>query len=391
MDLLDKKSQENTRQYEKLMEEARNEKSSRFVLEMSAKPIKINAGGKVFITSVALFKGNLHEPSQSFQDMFNGKLPLFQVESDTAYFIDCNPVVFDSILTWLRSGVIRVKEEYLEETICMCNQFKLNKMKEKLVEENDDDDAEQMITQLEYYNMKATSSSIGTRTRFENMDFENVEFDGNHHKTSIFVGCIIENKSLKGLFSNCDFYECKMSGCSFGDLLGCLFVKCELIDCIFERTNLYNTKFEECDFEGATFDQNTNFQRCTISNSNLSKVNGIDGAVFKQVDFTGSKFTGSPLTNCTFMNCIIDNIGQEINTTPDLFDYNVILNARECFQVYNMINIGCCKFSQKGLQCCGWKYAIQSHSTKWTEFTVCVKGFRLDSDRSLRFDVHKML
>ena len=108
-------------QHEELEKEKRlfqQEKSSRYKLEMSNKPIHLNVEGTVMTVALSHFMICEWEPNNLFKKMLSGEYALYETPTSTfqdkIFFIDCPLKVFEAILGWLRFGCF---EDSIDETI----------------------------------------------------------------------------------------------------------------------------------------------------------------------------------------------------------------------------------------------------------------------------------
>ena len=77
--------------------------------------VKINCGGRIFETYVATF---LKFPSTLLGTMFNERnKDLIKTNEMGCYFFDRNPVCFEVILDWYRSGVLFVPDKMHPELL----------------------------------------------------------------------------------------------------------------------------------------------------------------------------------------------------------------------------------------------------------------------------------
>jgi len=88
------------------------EKNHQLVEHFTKRKVKLDVGGKLF--SVSLQTLTKEEPS-FFSAMFSGRFKLEKDEEDGSYFIDRNPLYFEVILDYLRTGVINFKKYNSEE------------------------------------------------------------------------------------------------------------------------------------------------------------------------------------------------------------------------------------------------------------------------------------
>lgn len=97
---------------------------------MSEDILRLNVGGRLITTSrstVTKIKDSLLER------MFNGLNPLAPASLvDGAFFIDEDPEVFNTVLTWLRHGVIDRKNVSSEHLMAAASYFGLDELHEQL-------------------------------------------------------------------------------------------------------------------------------------------------------------------------------------------------------------------------------------------------------------------
>jgi len=81
------------------------------LVEFSQRKVKLDVGGKLFSTTLT----TLTKEECFFSAMFSGHFPLEKDEEDGSYHVDRNPLYFETILDYLRTGRLQLSKYSSEE------------------------------------------------------------------------------------------------------------------------------------------------------------------------------------------------------------------------------------------------------------------------------------
>ncbi|KAF0980866.1 hypothetical protein FDP41_012654 [Naegleria fowleri] len=195
------------------------------------------------------------------------------LSDEKVYFVNCNPVVFEHVLRWLRYGILNedLDSSLLSELKVFCKVFQLKKL------ENEVDKAKKQlntkrekITQKQFLKILNTSTKLSSRTsvslNLSGLDMTglricNVNMSGSDIVDSLLSYAVLENSNLSGSnlsntsFDDASLENVNLSGSNltktrffFASLEKVNFSKCNLKECIFG----YTQKMVECDFSDVT-------------------------------------------------------------------------------------------------------------------------------------------
>ncbi|EFC46993.1 TLDc domain-containing protein [Naegleria gruberi] len=253
------------------------------VLMNNHQPIHLNLRGTIMTVSLSTFYSCKRELEDNFfMKMFSGEQPIYrtncQSSSEPIYFIDCDPIVFKSVLDWLQYGIVK-NNELSGELKNACKLFKLS-----------------------------TIVNILENRKLSYLNFSNCEF---------------QNLTLKGMYL-CNFTNAKFVKCylKFKSRDYCTIDKCEFIDCVlnstcftrdFSKTNLSlknNNTFNGCRFKDLNLTRLKSlsqfngciFESCSFSFENFSEKQ-IENSTFEKVDFKNQNLKGFTFKNVELINC----------------------------------------------------------------------------------------
>jgi uncharacterized protein YjbI with pentapeptide repeats len=158
-----------------------------------------------------------------------------------------------------------------------------------------------------------------TGANFENMKLDNVLFDYSNLSGASFVDSRLVNCS----FAACTSDVGKPLNLANTESKNCIFYRCQL-----PRTNLKESRFDECRFSAIEFDQECNGKLATFNTCNLKFVSFEHSYLYKaaflncklsNVSFTSaqmsdSDFSDSSLFRCDFFNTTLKN-AKHVRTT----------------------------------------------------------------------------
>ena len=289
-----------------------HEKTSRYQLELSNKPIHLNVEGTVMTVALSHFMVCPWEPNNLFKKMFSGEHPLYETPTstfqDTVFFIDCQLKVFEAMLGWLRFGCF---EDYFDETI-----------KYKLIHSCLLFDLENLtaIVRKKYFNndriaVSQSFKSIVERSRGTGLRFNGLNFQGFSFGDMELTECKVTDCDLSNLVSGNKWLKCTFTQCTFSNpklvirFTDCVFNNCTFTNSIIETgsgCSLIDCKMNE--MELVIQDFATDDKRQIVESS----VQAVTKLVLNNVRLSGSKISGAKgkvdvkMVGCDFTNNIID-------------------------------------------------------------------------------------
>lgn len=160
---------------------------------------------------------------------------------------------------------------------------------------------------------------------FLNCDFTNARLNGIDFIECLFENCNLSNATLDGAsLKDCTFTECKMLGISFSQTRDFGFEihiqQSNLSFASFDKKKLYKSTFIQCNMEGV------NFTQADLSKCKLTECNLVD-ALFNTTNLSGVDFR----TNTGFLiHPEANNIKKARFQSQDLFrllvGYNIVVD-----------------------------------------------------------------
>lgn len=288
------------------------------------KPIHVNARGKIMTLPRSLFNSET-SPNNSFKKMFTGEIPSYQTPTkhfdDPVYFIDCNPVIFEHILDWLKFGLIdKDLNVSVNKLIITAMQFGIDLRLPILQNSNivgkDFSQVDFSGMLLENLNFRASSF---VRCNFRDTVLVNVDFGGCDFTNSTFYNSKIENVIVKGAkFDNVVFKDCLLIQTHLNSFSNPRFIDCHLTSSDIEKFEfkeiediISNNLVTNCTFKGSELEKlqdlskfkGNTFDTC-LFNFKEFKNEVIQSIRFKRIDLKGFDWKDFKISNTFFSQCM---------------------------------------------------------------------------------------
>ena len=263
--------------------------------------IKLNVGGKYFITTRNTLVGNA--PGSMLERMFSEDSShcwSSSVDRSGAYLIDRSPLYFEPILNYLRHGELvldkNINAAGVLEEAKFFGIFDLIEPLEARVKDDQPPTDASPITRRELV-MRLMATPTGTELRCQGVNFSHIDLSKLDLRNINFKYTVMKNADLSGA----NLVECNFER---ADMSNCILDGAKLMGVRMLCVNLENASMKNCYFEDPAGKQ------AYLEGANLKYVN-LEGSCMAGINLRVATLRKANLQNCDLRGAILAGADME--------------------------------------------------------------------------------